>query len=91
MDPMKYLYNMRKFAVEVLPHIKNQLDEEQLGVFGEAYKLPHEEDEEGEENKEKMEDKYRRFNKKINSMLFPISWQETIVQATNLYMLTGLI
>ena len=90
---MKYLYNTRRFAIDVLPHIKEQLDEEQLGVFGDTYKLPHEEDEDDTEvdREQKKQEKYKRFYKKINSLHFPISWQETIVNTMNLYLLEGLI
>ena len=40
--------------MDVLPHIKEQIDSEQLGVFGDTYKLPHEEDDDlDEEQKHK--------------------------------------
>ena len=90
-DPMHYLANQRNFALDVVPHIKEDYDMERMGVFGDNYKLPNEEEETDNEEKEMKNEKYKRFSKKIHSLYFPMSWNEAIVNPERLLMIANRI
>eukprot|EP00347_Sterkiella_histriomuscorum_P017372 403349636 len=94
-DPMRYLYRARSFAVEFLPNINeqdiiftqkliSQLLRQKLGVFGQDYKLSFEKQDE-EENQEIRQNP--ESLKKIHSLFFPYSWRETQVSIETLLML----
>ncbi len=92
---MHALQQARTFALETIPYMKDELDIEKLGVFGDSYKLPIEEeaessDEESEEKNKKAK-MMQRFNKKIHSLYFPFKWNEALVNPARLFMLANMI
>ena len=75
----------------MVPHLKEDFDMEKMGIFGDSYKLPNEEQETDNEEKEMQYEKYKRFGKKVHSLYFPMDWNEAIVNPARLYLIANRI
>lgn len=86
-DPMPYMYRAREWSINnVAGNVDQQWLKQQKGIFGDDYML---ESEREEFDQNKADQKPSRLSKKMHSLYFPFTWQESIVNSANIMMLSG--
>ena len=78
---MPFLHKLRRWGINNAPHLQQIFDDSTLGVLKSKF---------DEKEKEKKHDADpSRFMQKLNSLYFPFTWKEVLVNPERVLMING--